>query len=311
VIAVAGAFFLFSLLLSVALEVIAPADLEPLRVTDAQMRAFAAAGRFPLIEAAKVQNRPGLTMIAAAQTFAAFAYFAMIVAYFARRGFRSPRLRGWSNAVWIAGIGILCFTPAVFPFVNVHTIDYAITSSETADAPDSSLARRAKLGGPLSVVYGAEGLNRNMEPGVFLAERGLIAALVAAFLAVCAHDLGYRTREALEDFGVLDEDAPPPERERPRQANRPRARAEAGKNAQAEGPSFGHRGGAGGLHDAGGSSSAYAKACALLGVRLGATHREIERAYRVKMKRAHPDHGGTAERAAALNAARDTLLGRK
>ncbi len=55
-------------------------------------------------------------------------------------------------------------------------------------------------------------------------------------------------------------------------------------------------------------SNPEARARATLGVRLGASKAEIERAYRTKMKRAHPDHGGSVARAAALNQARDLLL---
>ena len=63
------------------------------------------------------------------------------------------------------------------------------------------------------------------------------------------------------------------------------------------------------------SETAYLALCtdaedklAVLGVGPAASKREIERAYRTQMKRAHPDHGGSVERAAALNAARDLLL---
>jgi DnaJ-class molecular chaperone len=42
-----------------------------------------------------------------------------------------------------------------------------------------------------------------------------------------------------------------------------------------------------------------------------ASRREIERAYKCQRKRAHPDHGGSVEWAAALNAARDALLRRR
>lgn len=271
------------------------------------MRAFALAGKFPVIEAARREGRGALALMASAQTFAAFALFAAGAYYFGRRGFQSSRPRGWSNALWIAGFSVLCFTPAIYPFVTVHTIDYAVTSSRSEPAGQDGVAPRAELAAPLDAVYGAEGLNRRMSPAVFLAERGLLVAFVAAFLAVCAHDIGYRAREALEDFGVLDEPGAAPRRD-PRKPGGagPQDRKEA--RPKSDGPSFGHRGA---FDVTAGSSGAYSAACAMLGVRLGASHREIERAYRAKMKRAHPDRGGTAERAAALNAARDTLLGRK
>jgi curved DNA-binding protein CbpA len=60
--------------------------------------------------------------------------------------------------------------------------------------------------------------------------------------------------------------------------------------------------------DAGASEEARARS--VLGVGANASKGDIERAYRGQMKRAHPDRGGSVERAAALNAARDVLLRR-
>ncbi|MHB2207053.1 J domain-containing protein [Methylobacterium sp. CM6257] len=48
----------------------------------------------------------------------------------------------------------------------------------------------------------------------------------------------------------------------------------------------------------------------VLGLQRGATAEEIRSAHRSLMKRAHPDQGGSAERAARINAARDRLLNR-
>jgi hypothetical protein len=48
----------------------------------------------------------------------------------------------------------------------------------------------------------------------------------------------------------------------------------------------------------------------ILGLQRGATAEEIRAAHRSLMKRAHPDQGGSAERAARVNAARDRLLNR-
>lgn len=52
-----------------------------------------------------------------------------------------------------------------------------------------------------------------------------------------------------------------------------------------------------------------AEAYALLGLAAGATPAAVKAAHRRMMKQHHPDHGGTAEMAARLNAARDRLLG--
>ena len=49
---------------------------------------------------------------------------------------------------------------------------------------------------------------------------------------------------------------------------------------------------------------------AALGVGPAASKEEIRQAYRRKMARAHPDHGGGHEEAARLTAARDLLLKR-
>ena len=48
----------------------------------------------------------------------------------------------------------------------------------------------------------------------------------------------------------------------------------------------------------------------VLGIEQGASAGEIGRAHRTLMKECHPDHGGTAERAARVNEARDVLLRR-
>lgn len=53
-----------------------------------------------------------------------------------------------------------------------------------------------------------------------------------------------------------------------------------------------------------------AEARAILGVGPDATVQEIRAAYRAKMAAAHPDRGGSHERAARLTAARDRLLKR-
>ena len=48
----------------------------------------------------------------------------------------------------------------------------------------------------------------------------------------------------------------------------------------------------------------------LLGVTANADRSDIERAYRNRMRGAHPDQGGTNAQAAQINAARDRLLGK-
>mgnify|MGYP001157804064 CR=1 FL=1 len=53
---------------------------------------------------------------------------------------------------------------------------------------------------------------------------------------------------------------------------------------------------------------AEAEARAILGIGLAATPADIRAAYRRKMAEAHPDLGGSHDRAARITAARDTLL---
>lgn len=89
----------------------------------------------------------------------------------------------------------------------------------------------------------------------------------------------------------------------------------AGGKGRAGGASGDHRRGgqragreAGGA--AGGAMNA-AEAGAVLGVAPGAGEAEIRAAYRRAMRAAHPDAGGSTERAARVNAARNVLLRRR
>ncbi len=51
------------------------------------------------------------------------------------------------------------------------------------------------------------------------------------------------------------------------------------------------------------------EARSILGVEEGVSRADIEAAHRRLIRRAHPDHGGSAGLAAQINAARDCLLG--
>ncbi|MDI7774211.1 molecular chaperone DnaJ [Asticcacaulis sp. EMRT-3] len=53
------------------------------------------------------------------------------------------------------------------------------------------------------------------------------------------------------------------------------------------------------------------RAYAVLDLAVGADRKAIREAWKRKMKTAHPDQGGSGERAQALNAARDILLRRR
>ena len=58
----------------------------------------------------------------------------------------------------------------------------------------------------------------------------------------------------------------------------------------------------------GGASPRLRRASRTLGIPVGASREEILRAHRQLMAREHPDAGGSDERAAQINAARDLLL---
>jgi hypothetical protein len=261
------------------------------------MRAFAVQGRFPLVEAAQREGRPALALAASVQTFASLAFLVAIGTAFARRGFSSSRLRGWSSSVWVFGFFGLCAAPSIFPGLSAQLIDYAVTSSYGQAGDVKGLA----FGGPFTAIFGPEGLNRRMEPAVFIVERALLVVFVGAMAAVLCHDIGYNFREGLDNAGWF-------KGARAASSGRPMSKASDDAQSQRadEAPGFGHR--ASFRDDA--VKSVQGQACELLGVRLGATTREIERAWREKMKGAHPDHGGSQERAVALNQARDLLLRR-
>jgi hypothetical protein len=219
-----------------------------------------------------------------------------LVVYFLRLGLRNRRLRGWSPFFWIAGVGLVFFAPTFAPGLTPARLDYLATFWI-----ETEVARRG------------QGHAHILPPESTLIARAVAAAVAGGFLALCAHDVAHRLREALWEFGFLvDEDE-----EFSRTAgSRARARftAEQRRSGESMGSSnaedadargFGHRDPAE-LDTM--MSNPEALACATLGVRLGASKAEIERAYRTKMKRAHPDHGGSVARAAALNQARDLLL---
>jgi hypothetical protein len=260
-----------------------PGELTPLPASDQEMRRFAEAGLFPLMAAASAAERTALAAVAGLQTFGGLFAMFLAFAYGARRGYANPRARGWSNALWASSVVGLAAANSIFPGLSVQNLDYLITS------------------------YGTQVLKAPMSPMAILIARGGAAAALAAFFLVLGHDLAYRLREALEDFGLV---------KREERGRRPTPRtgdaARSGQNrkphrAEAEAKSgFGQQESP---QSRSAPMSQEARARAVLGVGISASKREIERAYRIQIKRAHPDHGGSVERAAALNAARDVLLG--
>lgn len=297
------AIVVLSLVAVGALNVVAPQELAPLAVADAQMRQYAEAGHFPLMAAAAAAQRGALSTVAGLQTFGALALVFFASAHAAWRGFASSRVRGWSNAFWGVSVVSLCLAPSIFHGVSLATLDYLVSASASGKA--------VGLPGFLNEIYGPDGLNSRMQPAVFIIERAVAAGALAAFFSVLAHDIGYRLREAFEDFGLIEADE---DRRRRAQAGAG-ASAGAGPHRRADGERHGPEEGGFGQRrrppPTGAPMSEDACARAVLGVGANASRREIERAYRTQMKRAHPDHGGSVERAAALNAARDALLRRK
>jgi hypothetical protein len=271
----------FTGVLFLALHVVDARDLTALPSGDAAMRRYAEAGYFPLQAAANAAGRHALATVAGLQTFAALSVTLLSAAYGGWRGYANPRARGWTNAFWIGGVAAICLAPSLVHGLTPQTLDYALGSM-----------------GPGAV-----------EPAFVLLKRGAFAAAAAAFFLFLGHDMGYRLREALEDFGVIEVDAARARREKPkpfRGKGWSRRFTADFEPAGAEAGGFGARD----AHHPPPENDAAARARAVLGVSLTASKREIERAYRSQMKRAHPDHGGSVERAAALNAARDVLLGK-
>ena len=282
------------------MEAAAPHEVSPLAATGAEMRRYAEAGHFPLMAAAVAEQRHALSTAAGLQTFGVLALMFFASAYSGWRGFSSSRTRGWSNVFWVTSVVALCLAPSFVSGLSPQLLDYLITASEADKA--------AILPPPFSEIYGPKGLNSRMGPLAFLIERGIAGAALAAFFAVLAHDLGYRLREALEDFELIEADE-----ERHRRAPAGARRSAGQARHRVETPGAGEGGGFGQRSappPAAAPMSEDARARMVLGVSASASKREIERAYRAQMKRAHPDHGGSVQRAAALNAARDVLLRR-
>lgn len=261
-----------------ALYVAEPGQFAPLVARVAQLRAYAEAGYFPLMAAARAAGREPLATAVGLQLFSVFICAAISLAYGFWRGVTSLRVRGWSDAFWAVGTVALALVASYTP----QKLDFLLATlggGELEPLPDALLLRAAH------------------------------AAVLAGFALMLGHDLGYRMREALMDFGLIEEiEATGRRRRGPASPGaRPAGRETRGQRQEAPsgGDGFGHRA-APPLRP--GPPSAEDRARLALGVGPAASKREIERAYRTQMKRAHPDHGGSVERAAALNAARDLLL---
>lgn len=198
------------------------------------------------------------------------------MAMFGAAGALSHRRRAWEDGLWMLVLLALAFATLKI-------------------AGEGGWARLDALLSGLS--FGGQSIEPTLQS---LLVRTLSLTAAGALLAVGAHDCAYRVREALEDFGILEpreEDAPQPARPqaaRPRQQSGPQAQQRQATPPPPPNP----------------ADLREASACAALGLRSGASEREILRAYKALMKKAHPDRGGSTEAAARLNAARDFLLGK-
>lgn len=263
-----------------------PGEMAALPANEDVLRRYAEQGYFPLMAAANAAERRALATLAGLQTFGGLFVMLMSFAYGCRRGYANPRPRGWSNAFWALSLIGLGLATWIFPEASAQKLDYLLTS------------------------LAANGRSAQLSPVIALLERGGAVAALVAFFLLLGHDLGYRLREALEDFGLVEahEAARRASSSEAGQSARSRRRHSAGGPETEAASNFGAREAPSPPPSA--PSTAEAKARLILGVGSNASKREIERAYRAQMKRAHPDHGGSVERASALNAARDVLLGR-
>jgi len=260
--------------------------------------------KFPFQEAAVASGRVALAAAFVAQTRISALGLCAIGIYFAWRGYANPRPRGWGPFFWVSALCLFFFAPAALPKLSAPRADYAVTAVlGAAHGP----GRPASTPRPLQAAV----LPLKLDAANVLLSRAGLAALAAAFLSLACHDAAYRLREAFIDFGLLEAESEKPEgvgradengEERPRRAPRKDSR---GSRAEGTEDGFGRRSRARKSQPQG---DPRARAFEMLGLPAGATRAEIEKAFRARIKRAHPDHGGSAEQAAALNDARDLLL---
>ncbi len=303
----AGGFAVFAATLAPFALVLrqAPGALKPLWIERSRLWSFVDDGKYALEELAKQAGLDALARAASLQTHIAFTMMLALCAYFFWRGFANRRQRGWPHYFWIIGVIIVFFAPAYAPRLTPQRLDLLATIFIGLKNAGAHHGARAEL-----------------FPQVFLVWRAVCAAAAGCFLALCCHDAGYRLQEALLEFGVQAETSNSKAGSRfafDRSEARPFAgaadfeeRAGGADTRRSGGPDFGaadsDRSGFGHRGQLRDPDSPRARAYATLGVPIGASKAEIERAYREKMKRAHPDRGGAVELAAALNQARDELL---
>lgn len=275
-----------------------PAALEPFSIEKWRLWSFVDDHKYALEEAAAEAGLEALARAASLQTRIAFVMILLLCAYFFWRGAAAPRKRGGSHVFWIVAALVIfsIFAPALAQRLTPQRLDLLATIW-------IGLKQAGRHGGDAA----------ELAPRVLLIARAVLAAAAASFLALCCHDAGCVVKQALlalglgkrepgsaarDSFAFEGVSVGSEERVEPRFEDRHRYAGAADPGAN----------GAGRRAETAALATPKMRACAMLGVPLSASRGEIERAYREKMKRAHPDHGGSHARAAALNQARDLLL---
>ena len=261
--------------------------------------------KFPFQEAAAASGRAALAQAFVEQTRLSVLGLCTIATYFAWRGYANPRPRGWGHLFWVAAICLFFFAPAVLPKLSVERADYAVTAVLGAA---HGLRHPASTPRPQQAAV----LPLKLDPATVLATRAGLAALAALFVSLACHDAAYRLREALIEFGLMQAESGKPgssgagaEAAEAIKIRRAREKVSEEPPLEGEESRFGRRGRP---RRALTRDDPRTRAFAMLGLPVGASRAEIEKAFRAKIKRAHPDHGGSVEQAAALNEARDLLL---
>ncbi len=292
------AIFVATLAPLIILLAIAPGDLRPVRVDMLHVWRAIAEREYPLQAVATEEGRGLLEQFVVTQTHLAYAAMLALGVYFCWRGFVSRQTRGWTHFFWIAGACLFFFAPTLAPELSPQRLDHLATFWIGIGRGHSSHSETWRQSGRIQTAL----------PDVLMVARAALAALASVFVAVCMHDMGYRLKEAMVEFGLIADEAKAsrgPSARGSASAGRSTGHeySEAETGGQAHG--FGYRDPS---RPRAPLQSPLAQACSTLGVSVGASRAEIERAYRTRMKTAHPDHGGSVERAAALNQARDLLL---
>ncbi|ARN82773.1 J domain-containing protein [Methylocystis bryophila] len=274
-------------------------ELAALAVDPAHAASLLELHKSPFHEAAAAGGRSVLAAAFLAQTRIAALGFCAIGAYFAWRGYANHRPRAWGPFFWVSALCLFFIAPVLLPKLSAQRADYAVTAVVGAAHGVAKPRQQAVAVLPLK-----------LDPTTVLATRAGLAAFAAAFLSLACHDAAFRLREVLIDLGLAEPEPQKPgsggaenegveeklrrAKRKPQEPRREGEESRPGRRTRAR--------------KAGTPEDPRIRAFAMLGLPSGASRAEIEKAFRARIKRAHPDHGGSAEQAAALNEARNLLL---